>query len=296
VPPPESEPARAVLLPIPRTAAGDEGLWALIAQSSTALVAVDFDGTLAPIVAQPEAARPHPQAAVVLRSLARSMAAVAVVTGRPAGVAAELLGFTRRATPPNLLVVGHYGLDTWTAAVGVVAVAGADPRSSERIDRVRAALPRLLRDLGAPAGIRIEDKGAAVAVHVRETADPRATLELLREPLLLLAESQQLRLEPGRLVLELRPAGTDKGSALISLVQAFGAQTVCYVGDDLGDIAAFDALDYLRSRGIATLGVFSGVPNEPSLADLAQRADLQLSGPDAVVAFLQAVLVVVPPR
>ena len=69
-----------------------------------------------------------------------------------------------------------------------------------------------------------------------------------------------------------------------------------YVGDDLGDIAAFDALDDFRSKGIATLGVFSGVPDEPGLADLAARADLQLSGPDAVVAFLEAVLTVVRPR
>ncbi len=52
MPPPESEPARAALFPIPRTEAGREGLRALIAQPRTALLAVDFDGTLAPIVSQ----------------------------------------------------------------------------------------------------------------------------------------------------------------------------------------------------------------------------------------------------
>jgi trehalose 6-phosphate phosphatase len=296
VPPPEFEPARAALFPIPRTEAGSDGLRALIAQPRTALVAVDFDGTLAPIASQPEAARPHPRASAVLRALAGSMRVVAVVTGRPPGVAASLLGFNAQ-DPPNLLVVGHYGLETWTPTAGAAGVdAHADLRGSQRIDHVRAALPELLREVGAPAGTRIEDKGAAVAVHVRETADPHAALELLREPLRRLAESEQLRLEPGRLVLELRPGGTDKGSALVSLVDAFSARSVCYVGDDLGDIAAFDALDDLRSSGMATLGVFSGVPDEPGLAELAARADLQLSGPDAVVAFLEAVLVVVPPR
>ncbi|HEY5049274.1 MAG TPA: trehalose-phosphatase, partial [Acidothermaceae bacterium] len=188
----------------------------------------------------------------------------------------------------NLLIVGHYGLETWTAAAGVVPVAGTDPRRSERIDHVRAALPDLLRDVGAPPGTRVEDKGAAVAVHVRETADPHAALELLREPLRRLADSQGLRLEPGRLVLELRPAGTDKGSALSSLVHVFNARSVCYVGDDLGDIAAFDALHDLRSRGFAALAVFSGTPDQPGLADLAARADVQLSGPAAVVDFLEA--------
>jgi trehalose 6-phosphate phosphatase len=297
VPPPESELPRApaALFPIPRTEAGDQGLRALIAQSSTALVAADFDGTLAPIVSEPAAARPHPHAPAVLRALADSMGAVAVVTGRPAGVAAQLLGFTAQAPPPNLLIVGHYGLETWTTAAGVVPVAGVDPRSSERVDHARLALPELLRSVGAPPGTRIEDKGAAVAVHVRETADPHAALELLREPLRRLAESEGLRLEPGRLVLELRPGGTDKGTALVSLVQAFSARSVCYVGDDLGDIAAFDALDELRSTGLATLGVFSGVPDEPGLAELAARADLQLSGPDAVVSFLESLLAVVRP-
>lgn len=280
---------------MPRSEAGNDGLWALTAQPRTALVAVDFDGTLAPFVSRPEAARPHPRASDVLRKLAASMRVVAVVTGRPPGIAASLLGFTADE-PPNLLVVGHYGLETWTAAAGVLPVAGVDPRRSERVEHVRAALPALLRDVGAPSSTRIEDKGAAVAVHVRETADPHAALELLREPLQRLAESEGLRLEPGRLVLELRPAGTDKGTALVSLVDQFSARSVCYVGDDRGDIAAFDALEGLRSKGFATLGVFSGVPNESALAHLAARADLQLSGPDAVVAFLEGLLAGVRPH
>ena len=277
-------------LPVPRTQAGREGVHELVASPGTALIAVDFDGTLAPIVAEPSAARPHPRAAAVLRSLAESIGGVAVVTGRPAGGAAELLGFTAVAPPGNLSVVGHYGLETWTAAAGVVPVAGVDPRRTERIDHVRSALPALLRGVGAPSGTRIEDKGAAVAVHVRETADPHAALELLREPLQHVAESEGLRLEPGRLVLELRPAGTDKGTALVSLVDQFRARSVCYAGDDLGDVAAFDALERLRPKGFATLAVFSGVPDEPGLADLAARADLQLTGPDAVVAFLEGLL------
>lgn len=284
------------VLPVPHTPAGREGLRALIDQPSTALIALDFDGTLAPIVTEPAAARPHPQAPSVLRSLAGSIGAVAVVTGRSAGVAAALLGFTAQAPPRNLSVVGHYGLETWTAVAGVVPVAGVDPRGSERVAHVRAALPALLRDIGAPTGTRIEDKGAAVAVHFRATADPHEALSLLLEPLRRLAESQGLRLEPGRLVLELRPGGTDKGTAVISLVHASSAQSACYVGDDLGDIAAFDALDDLRSKGLAVLGVFSGTPDEPGLADLAARADLQLAGPDAVVAFLEGLRGAVRPR
>ena len=249
------------------------------------------------MVTQPGAARPHPQASVALRDvgglpLAPSPSSPVGLLASPPSCSAS----PRSAPGRNVSVVGHYGLETWTSAAGVVPVAGVDPRGSLRIDHVRAALPGLLRDVGAPPGTRIEDKGAAVAVHVRETADPHAALALLRPPLRQLAESQGLRLEPGRLVLELRPGGTDKGTALVSLVREFGARSACYVGDDLGDIAAFDALDDLRSNGLAALAVFSGTPDEPGLADLAARADVQLAGPDAVVAFLEGLLVAVRSR
>src|SRR5450432_3352042 len=154
-----------------------------------------------------------------------------------------------------------------------------------------SALPDLLRDLAAPPGTVIEDKGAAVAVHVRGTDEPREALELLRAPLARLAAEHGLQLEPGRLVLELRPRGTDKGTALTSLVHARSAQSVCYVGDDLGDLAAFDALIDLRAAGVAALGIFSGAIDLPEAADVAavaDRADLALAGPGAVVGFLEA--------
>jgi len=275
----------SVRLPVPTTAAGVEGLQAILANPVRALVALDFDGTLAPIVAEPALARAHPDASSMLRRLAASIGTVAVVTGRPSEVAASLLGFTAEAPPANVFVVGHYGLETWTPSAGVVRVAGVD---LSHIDGVRSALPDLLRDLAAPPGTVIEDKGAAVAVHVRGTDEPREALELLRAPLARLAAEHGLQLEPGRLVLELRPRGTDKGTALASLVHARAAQSVCYVGDDLGDLAAFDALVDLRSAGVAALGVFSGAVNLPEVAEVAARTDLVLAGPPEVVGFLDA--------
>ncbi|MER7181496.1 trehalose-phosphatase, partial [Streptomyces hyaluromycini] len=64
-------------LPTPRTQAGRDGLAALLAQPRSALVGLDFDGTLAPIVADPEQARAHPDAVPVLAALAPKVAAVA---------------------------------------------------------------------------------------------------------------------------------------------------------------------------------------------------------------------------
>jgi trehalose 6-phosphate phosphatase len=274
---------------VPVTAAGVEGLRAIVAQPQRALVAVDFDGTLAPIVPDPAAARPHPDAPAAVRRLAASIRAVAVVTGRPAEVAASLLGFTTDPPQSNVHVIGHYGFESWTPAAGVVRTLGIDPDPglAARINSVRSALPALLRDVGAHPGTTIEDKGSSVAVHVRGTEDPAAALEVFRPLLEQLAAAYGLRLEPGRLVLELRPSGTDKGTALTALANSVAAEAVCYIGDDLGDLAAFDALDALRARGTSALAVYSGSPGS-EVAEVAARADLVLGGPDAVVAFLEA--------
>jgi trehalose 6-phosphate phosphatase len=283
-------PEPASSLPVPATTAGREGLAEIVANPLRALIGLDYDGTLAPMTAEPSATVAHPGASPAIRRLAASVGTLAVITGRPSEVAVAMLGFTAVAPPSNVFVVGHYGLETWTSSAGVVRLAGVDLGP---IQVLRTELPVLLRDVGAPAGTTIEDKGASLAVHVRRTDDPRAAMDLLRAPLAHLAAAHGLRLEPGRLVLELRLRGTetdrtDKGTALMSLVQARSAQSVCYVGDDLGDLAAFDALADLRAAGVAALGIFSGAVDLPEVAEVAARADLALAGPGAVVGFLEA--------
>lgn len=277
-------------LPVPTTASGVDGLRAIVTEPRRAIVAVDFDGTLAPIGADPASTRPHPRASDVLRTLAGSIRAVAVVTGRPAAVTASLLGFTTQPQPSNVCVSGHYGLETWTPTDGVIRTPGIRPGQLAQIEALRSVLPALLRDVGAPPGTAIEDKGASVAVHVRRTQDPSAALDLLRPPLSRVAAAYGLRLEPGRLVLELRPSGTDKGTALSALVRMTAARAACYIGDDLGDLAAFDALERLRAQRLGALAVCSGSPPEAGLAEVAARADLILDGPDAVVAFLESLI------
>ncbi|MEV8210724.1 trehalose-phosphatase, partial [Streptomyces sp. NPDC079189] len=70
-------------LPTPTTPAGREGLAALLARPDRAVVALDFDGTLADIVPDPEQARAHPGAVPAIAALAPKVASVAVITGRP---------------------------------------------------------------------------------------------------------------------------------------------------------------------------------------------------------------------
>ncbi|MDI5963722.1 trehalose-phosphatase [Streptantibioticus silvisoli] len=267
-------------LPEPSTAAGRAGLAALLAAPERAVVVLDFDGTLAPIVPDPEQARAHPDAVPALAQLAPKLGSVVVLTGRPAATAVAYGGFAGVPGLEHLVVLGHYGAERWDAATGRTDGPGDDPA----VAAARAELPALLAD--APQGTWVEDKGGrAVAVHTRRAADPRAAFEALREPLRELADRHGLKLEPGSMVLELRPPGVDKGVALTSYVRHAGASAVLYGGDDLGDLAAFDAVDRLRADGTGGVLVASAATDVP---DLSARADLVLPGPAAVVELLAA--------
>ncbi|NGO73293.1 trehalose-phosphatase [Streptomyces boncukensis] len=272
-------------LPVPRTTAGRKALDALLAAPGEALLALDFDGTLSPIVPDPARARAHPGAVPALARLAPQLRAVAVVTGRPAEEAVALGGFAGAPGLERLTVLGAYGAERWDAASGEVVAAPVPPG----VAAVREELPALLRELAAPAGTRIEDKGRALAVHTRRTDDPDSALEGLRAPLVALAERRGLRAEPGRMVLELRPPGADKGGALTEFVRETGAGTVVYGGDDLGDLAAYDAVVRLRGEGVPGLLVAAAAQGTgESVPALTARADLLVPGPDGVVALLDA--------
>ena len=266
-------------LPEPATAAGRAGLAALIAEPARSVVAVDVDGTLAPIVPRPEDARPAPGAIAALTTLAHRVGICALVSGRGADDVVRLTGLDP-GTP--IQVRGHYGLEVWVAGrldapapVPAVAVA-------------RARLPELLAD--SPAGVHVEDKQQSLVVHTRPAADPAGALAAVTPGLRALADELGLESVPGRFVLELRPPGVDKGSAVRALAgDRQAAHAVVYVGDDLGDLPAFAAVEQLREGGVAGVTVASVDPAlDDAPAELAARADLVLPGPTGVVAFLTA--------
>jgi trehalose 6-phosphate phosphatase len=263
-------------LPVPRTVEGRAGLAAIRGEPGIALIATDFDGTLSPIVARADAARAHPGAVPALRELSGLVGTLAVITGRPAGAAVELGGL---GEVPGLIVLGHYGWERWQG--GELS----SPRPPPGVEAARARLPGILTEAGAPDGVRIEDKGSALAVHTRGTADPEGALAVLREPLEGLAAATGLMCEPGRLVIELRVPGTDKGSALTSLAAERKSGAIMFAGDDLGDLAAFTAVRALRDTGHPGLTVCSA---SGEVTELAAEADLVVAGPDGVVALLRA--------
>lgn len=259
-------------MPAPPTAAGRAGLAALRSDLSTALVALDYDGTLAPIVARPDEAVPAAGAVAVLTALAARLGRLALLTGRPAQLVVDLAGL---AEVPGLVVLGQYGVERWAAG----QVSAAAPLAG--VDLARTALPDLVGGVHA----EVEDKGRSLVVHTRNAA-PGAQ-QLLAEPLGALARAVGLELHVGRCVLELRPPGFDKRTALLAVAQPRPG-AVLFAGDDVGDGPAFDAVDELRALGVPGVTVFSDSSEGP--ASLRTRADLVVDGPAGVVALLGSLL------
>ena len=266
--------------PTIQTEAGREGWEAIVADPATAVISTDFDGVLSPLVEDPARARPEEGALDALARLAVSVQQVAIVTGRPALVATELTGVTGHPGLGGLVVLGHYGLERWEAATGKVT---SDPVPAG-VAEARSRLPELLQELGVPDAF-VEDKESSLAVHTRRLPDPVGAFERLRTPLTELAESTELRLEPGNLVLELRPPGIDKGVALRRLLESTGAQSILYAGDDLGDLAAYRAIEEQRKAGLRAVLLATRSSNA---TELIEAADIVVDDPTGVVTVLTA--------
>lgn len=241
------------------------------------LLAVDFDGTLAPIVDDPTTAVALPGAVDALARIGGSIGHVAIITGRPPLQAVALGGLRGKPGLERLTILGHYGDQRWDAATDQVV--GEPPHES--LATARAALPAFLLEYDA-ADARIEDKDIAVAVHTRGLG-PEVFARLLL-PLTELAVEHGLHAEPGRQVVELRPPGSDKGGAMRRLVAEFGPSIVIFIGDDLGDLPAFQAVIALREEeGLTGFCVCSTSEEQPTVAAL---ADFVVDGPEGVAAFL----------
>jgi trehalose 6-phosphate phosphatase len=233
-------------------------LAAISAHLAEAAILLDFDGTLAPIVDDPAAARPLPEAASVLTDLCRRARAVAVITGRPASFIRAVLDV------PGLEVIGLYGLS-------------AMPPLG---DDVREALARIAED---EPGAELEDKGVSIAVHTRRTPDPDAALSRIRGPVRALAASQGLTSFEGKLVVEVSPEGARKGGAVQDLLERFSPVAALYAGDDLQDLDAFEALERWTAEPCRVAVVGSGTPRR-----LVEVADVEVQGPLGLLELLRS--------
>jgi trehalose 6-phosphate phosphatase len=242
-------------------------------EPSRAALFVDFDGTVAPIVAVPDEARPLPGAPALLAALARRFGLVAVVSGRPAVFLRQHLAEAR-----GVRLLGLYGLE-WVGEAGRVITHDEARRWSPTLAAVaeRAAA-------AAPPGVRVEPKGLTVTLHWRGAPETEAWVRRFCDD-----ERRRVGLvaREARLSLELAPPlALDKGTVVRSLAAGFSA-VACF-GDDLGDLAAFEALDDLAAAGVAVARV--AVIDTESPPAVAAAADVVVEGPEGAVALLRRLL------
>lgn len=192
------------------------------------LVALDFDGVLAPIVDVPSEARPLPAAATAVGALATLPdTVVALVSGRGLADLAAVSGFGS----PMRMVGSHGGEFDDGAAV-------LDDAQRERLDRLTADLEDLVA--GEP-GVVLEHKPAGVAVHVRH-ATPAVARRVLDAVGAGPAARDGIEATPGKAVLDLSVVRMDKGAALDVLRERVKADAVLFAGDDVTDETAFARL------------------------------------------------------
>jgi trehalose 6-phosphate phosphatase len=238
---------------------------------SRALIATDFDGTLAPLVLDPQRSRPADGAIEALAALAERGAQVAVITGRDAATVVRLGDLD---AVPGIVVVGLYGLETWHD--GRLTT----PEPPPEIETLRRELPGAVA-VGGPE-VWIEEKRLSLVVHFRRAADPAAAAAAVRAPVNELGERLGFEVHPGSQVLELRLPGYDKAGALGRLVD--GRPAALYLGDDLGDLPAFAEIRQLRQSGVAA---YSVAVRSSRVAELDGVADLDLPDPAATVELLR---------
>lgn len=263
---------------------GEQRYAAFVRAAAEAVVGLDFDGTLAPIVDDPSAAHIHPDAGDVLVELASQVAAIAVITGRPARQALDLGGLEAVGNAigdagKDLLLFGQYGNERWSSTDRRVV----SPRPPAGLASFERDLPRLLRRASAEEAF-VEDKGLAVAVHTRRLDDGDAAYDRLLPELRDLAARHDLIVEPGRNVIEVRSAGAHKGLVVERLAAEIGARGFLFAGDDLGDLEAFEAVRTLGKQGFATLLVCSASQEESALVS---HSDVVVDGPDGVLDLLR---------
>jgi len=218
------------------------------------VVASDFDGTLAEIVARPDLAQPAPGALAVLGRLVESAARVLVISGREESDLARLLPLA------GLGLHGDFGLQQPTPAE-LAALADCERRLRE--------------EFGSDSRVMVESKRAALSLHFR--SHPAMASELLRRAVSLAAEHGLLA-TPGRAVVEIRPRRASKATALDRLLQGLGPDAVVYAGDDEADREVFGLLALSSTPSLAI-----GVDSSEVDPGVFRECDLLVDGPRGVI-------------
>jgi len=274
------------------TPAPDEALEKLIAplreRPDRSAVLTDVDGTIAPIVQDPAAAAVPPRTRELLGRLAERYALVGCISGRRALDARRVVGLD------ELAYSGNHGFE-------LLLPGDSEVRPDPSLDGHEADAPRFVEALDSSqlesAGIRIEDKGAIVALHWRGSPNEGAAESLAHE-IASEAEWQGLVPHHGRKVLEIRPnVAINKGIAVAALIATYSPATntagasmeaALYGGDDRTDVDAFAALRTLQEDGRLHATACVAVASEESPVEVSRAADLTVAGPEGFVKVIEA--------
>jgi trehalose 6-phosphate phosphatase len=204
-----------------------------IAATEHLLVAMDFDGTMAPIVGHADEARPLPRSATAFAGLAvLPRTTTALISGR------ALASLRAVASPPvNTLLIGSHGAEAWLGpgSTGLTL----DPEQKALLAEVRAILADIVKE--AP-GTMLEDKPAGVVLHTRLAPDDVAD-DAVAAARSVLQDRQGVFLKDGKRVLETSVVNASKGEGVTFLRQITGATGVLFAGDDTTDEDALARLE-----------------------------------------------------
>ncbi len=253
-------------------------------QRGPAVVALDFDGSLAPLVPEPEAARLLPEAPAVLRTLAAAPDLhVVLVSGRAGDSLAHCA-----EVPAGTRAVGSHGSQWGTIEYsddGARHFASAPLTLTPSEEHLLADLADDARAIAARhEGVHVEYKPAAVVVHTRQASPAiaaAATAATLNGP----AAHPGVHVLEGKAVVEMSVVKTTKGQALTRLVEDYQAGSCLYAGDDVTDEYAFTALQELP---IPSLSIKVGAGQT--------HADQRVSGPAELVRALAYLAACSPAR
>ncbi|MBE3566549.1 MAG: trehalose-phosphatase [Thermogemmatispora sp.] len=244
----------------------------------------DIDGTLSPIAPTPEAARLFPGVASLLERL-RPYARVAVVTGRGITSAAALVGVD------EITYIGNHGLE-WAEGlpehhpIRLLPEAEAYRLPAQRL----LALAEQHLTLALPCA-QIEYKSIGGTIHYRRCPDPvqarQQILELLREP----AQESGLLLTEGKMAVELRVPGLNKGQALQRFIEQHQLRSALFAGDDTTDLDGVETLIRLRQEGSCPAAVTIAVRHADTPPLLLERADLVVEGVAGMAALLEEMVI-----
>ncbi|QDY06534.1 trehalose-phosphatase [Micromonospora sp. HM134] len=256
----------------PQTPLDAEHAWRTTAErAADTVLFFDFDGTLAPVDDDPTAVRPAPKVLAALEALAPVVQRVAIVSARPVDFLRDHLGGLTGIDLYGLygLEHSHSGGETVTEPAALPWV----PTMAELADRARAELP---------AGALVEFKRLSVALHWRTAQQLGPAVEQWGRAQ---AEQLGLRVQAGRMVLELKPpVDRDKGLVIGEVVRDAGG--AWYFGDDVSDIKAFAALRARSAADPGFLGICVAVANPETGREVAEAADLTIDSPAALGDFL----------